>query len=408
MEPIFFWLVPLIASVAFVKGGTEVLPGIQASLVMEKQQYLIGEPIMLMFRVRDTGTAPISLPDSDPYGRCSGYQIAIDPKEPSREPESGPPCAPLFTIEEFHCLTGGLNLVPGRDVEQRILLNRFQSFTQPGTYTITATKHLSDFKSWGKQNQPTGQVSGTFTINIIAPHSSDDLKAAFSPYVEDLRTSSYERRHEAAIAIATLPAPFLEPSLLQMLSIPDLQADAIRGLQRLNTKGARTALFDFIRKDDSFTTNQQLALQALGEMNDAAYGPPLLALWRDNRNTERKAKLLVTAARLDPTIAMPIIQSFLQSSKEKDREEGANALAATERPEVLTLLVQGLTDSSLRVRQAAAHALVSLTRKTPSKDGLTWSGADPATDADYWSSWLRNNPALPIHPIRECPQMLPQ
>ena len=103
-----------------------------------------------------------------------------------------------------------------------------------------------------------------------------------------------------------------------------------------------------------------------------------------------------------PTNTLPIIQSLLKSSNEKDREKGVIALAATEQPTVLPILVRALSDSSLRVRSAVAQGLVSLTRETPSKDGLFWSGTDPATDAPFWSAWLRANPQLPIHPIDEC------
>ncbi len=129
-ERVPFWLVVLIASVAGAKGSAAVLPGLQASLVMQKQQYMVGEPIMLIFWVRDTGARPVSLFDSDPYGECSPYHVAIDPRqEPNQEPNSGPPCATLFQIEESDCLFGGLNLTPGQDVERRILLNRRYRFT---------------------------------------------------------------------------------------------------------------------------------------------------------------------------------------------------------------------------------------------------------------------------------------
>src|SRR3954465_777969 len=75
MERILLWLVPFIASVAVVKGGTGALPDIEASLTVGKQQYLVGEPIVLIFRVRNTGKLPVSLSESDPYGRCSSYRI---------------------------------------------------------------------------------------------------------------------------------------------------------------------------------------------------------------------------------------------------------------------------------------------------------------------------------------------
>ena len=308
----------------------------------------------------------------------------------------------MFRIRSISCLSGALNLIPGGEVKRQILLNRLHDFTHPGTYVVKATRHLSYFANFGKMNQPTGQASATFTFTIVAPQTPEDIKDSFAPYLADLFTGSYRSRQEAASVIASLPAPFLEPYLLQMLSTPDLKAQAIKGLYRLNTEKGRKAIFDLLKKDDSFASDQRLALQALQDMGDASYGPQLIALMNSSSNVYEKAKLLVAAARLDPTNALPIIQPLLKSSNEKDREEGVIALAATEQPTALPILVRALADSSLRVRSTAAQGLVSLTRETPSIDGLFWSGTDPAADAPFWSAWLRANSESPIHPIREC------
>lgn len=189
-----------------------------------------------------------------------------------------------------------------------------------------------------------------------------------------------------------------------MLATSDFRIEAIRGLSRLNTKAARNALFHFVRDTEGLTFDQEYALTALGQMNDPTYAPALLAVREHSHDQHRKAKLLWAAARLDRAKAMPIVQELLNPSQETDRESAINALAATERPEVLPRLIQGLNDQSYQVREAAAHALISLTRRSPTQDGLSWPGDDPANAADYWSSWLRTNPVSPIHPIRECPQ----
>jgi hypothetical protein len=398
----FVWSLFFIACVAVAQETERTLPNIEALLVMEKQQFLLGEPITMIFIARYTGAGSVSLSESDAYGQCSPYHIAVDPEASRHEPKSGPPCAPLFRIRSSSCLSGALNLIPGGEVKQQILLNRLHDFTHPGTYVVQATRHLSYSANWGKMNQPTGQASATFTFTIVAPHTPEDIKDSFSLYLADLFTSSYLSRQEAASVIASLSAPFLEPYLLQMLSTPDLKRQAIKGLYRLNTEKGRKAIFDLIKKDDSFALDQQLALQALQDMRDASYGPQFLALMNSSSNIDEKAKLLVAAARLDPTNTLPIIQPLLKSSNEKDREKGVTALAATEQPTALPILVRALSDSSLPVRSAAAQGLVSLTRETPSKDGLFWSGTDPATDAPFWSAWLRANPQLPIHPIHEC------
>jgi len=188
-----------------------------------------------------------------------------------------------------------------------------------------------------------------------------------------------------------------------MLAMPDSRYLAIRGLQQLNTGRSRTALFGLLKSGDSFSTEQELAIQALQSMGDASYGPQLLELMT-GKNTEQRAKLLAAAARLDPTHTLPVIQPFLDASDDQKRKSGVIALAATEQPEALPILVRMLSDSSFQVRAAAAEELIDLTRQSPSDNGMFWPGNDPASAAPYWSAWLRSNPELSVHLIRECPQ----
>ena len=149
---------------------------------------------------------------------------------------------------------------------------------------------------------------------------------------------------------------------------------------------------------------QRDALNALGEMKDASYAPALFTLREHSRDRERKAQLFRAAARLDPARAMPVAEELLKSSQEEDRTSAIDALAATEQPEALPRLVHALHDPAFRVRSAAAYALVALTRTSPSPFGFMWTGQDPASEFDFWSSWLRTHPDLPIHLTRECPQ----
>src|SRR6266568_1068205 len=69
----FVWSLFFIASVAVAQETDRPLPNIEASLVMEKQQFLLGEPIMMIFIARYTGANRVSLYESDAYGQCSPY-----------------------------------------------------------------------------------------------------------------------------------------------------------------------------------------------------------------------------------------------------------------------------------------------------------------------------------------------
>lgn len=398
----------LLSSVALGEEATKPLPGLETSMRLGKQQYLVGEPIVLTFIARYKGSAAnASLTEPDPYGQCGSYHLVVVPVAPKLERQSGPPCAPLFHEFNISCMFGGIGLAAGAEVQERILLNRLHDFTQPGAYAVSVTRPLSYFESWNKShkaNRPVGRASATFAFTIVAPRSPDDLKNSFSPFLTDLSSGSYKQKVEAASVISNLAAPFLEPYLLQMISTPQLRAQAIAGLLRLNTEEGRAAIFNFVSQDHASSEDQKLAIAALGEMGDASYGPRLLTLIEATDDKHRNHKLLVSAARLNPSAADVVIQQLLRSPSEADRENGVRALAATERPQALPVLVHMLGDSSYQVRSAAATGLVSLTRQTPSESGFFWTGSDPAADAPFWEDWLKANPQLPIHLLRDCPE----
>jgi HEAT repeat protein len=401
------WAVAALACVAAAQGNAQSLPEVQATLAIEKQQYFVGEPIELIFAARYTGAASrVDLSESDPYGRCGAYHLEVVPDEPERrQPSSGPACAPFFEIQEFDCFSGGMALVKGVETKHTVLLNALHDFSTPGTYTVKVTRHLSYWANFGKHTQPTGQVSASFMFSVVAPPSADSIRDSFSPYLIDLASPNYERRQHAGVVLSTLAAPFLEPYLVQMLSTPDLKRPAIVGLRRLNSDKARKAIFDSLNREGSLSVDDEFALDALAELGDPSYGPQLLRLMKRSKDVSGDAKLLAAAARLDAKTAMTVIQPLLASPNERERTGAVNALAATERGEALPVLVRMLNDASFEVRCAAAHGLVSITRESPSRDGMFWSGEDPAADRTYWSAWLKENPDLPIHPLRECPQL---
>ncbi len=382
-------LLLLTTGVASLGAAASPLENLQASLTMEKQQYFVGEPLTLTFTARNAGRRRIELSESDPYGQCSDYRIAVTPDEPKLEPKTGPPCAPLFQIQDIQCLIGSLVVIKGTETTQRMLLNRLHDFTRPGTYTVKVTRHLM-----------TSEISASFTFNLASPSSPDDLKQSFTAYRTELSSSNYRRRQEAAIIMASLPAPFLEPDLLRMLSTPGLTWEGIRGLRKLNSEQARQALYHLLEQDNS-STESRLALDALQNTGDASYAPRLVNLMNQSQNIEEKGRLLVAAAHLDADGTKSLVQSFLDSPDAETRKSGAQALAATEQSTAIPTLLSLLSDTSLRVRSCAAEGLVSLTRFTPSNDGLFWHG-DPSSAAPYWVAWIRDNPQLPVHPIREC------
>lgn len=163
------------------------------------------------------------------------------------------------------------------------------------------------------------------------------------------------------------------------------------------------ALFRSIEAASSSDWNLELA-DALANMGDATYAPKLVALMEQTSGHDQKIALLKAAARLDPKQTRPTIQHYLVSTDEQSRETGVMALAATEQPEVLPILIHLLNDASFKVRAAAAQGLMSLTRESPDSSPSFWPGDNPANAALFWNRWLAKNPTFPIHLLRQCPQ----
>ena len=396
----------LFALLAVSAHGQQPLGKVDASLLLAKQNYLVGEPIELEFVAKNSQQVNVDFSSSDPYGQCGEYRISVDSDSESSqagEPQSEPSCAQFFQLEEFHCLFGSQRIPARGMLRERILLNRFHDFTRPGIYQVEATRHLANAANFGIVNQPTQQVRGDFTITIEQPKSEEELRTAFSPFLSDLSAGDSERKQEAAVAISSLPAPFLESYLLQMTGSWQLRRYAIEGLHKLNTTESRKKFFELVKEGSPLSPDQELAVQSLADMGDAQYGPMLLDLWRRNTKPADKGLLFVAAARLTRSDALPVIRPLLQSPDSEERSYAVKALAATELPAALPILVKMLNDASLQVRSDAAGALVSLTRESPSHDGSVWSG-DPAEAFPFWSAWLRENPSLPIRLLRECPQ----
>ena len=49
---------------------------------LAKETYLIGEPVMLVFEMRNTGKNPLTVPSADPHSFCSGFEITVTGGEP--------------------------------------------------------------------------------------------------------------------------------------------------------------------------------------------------------------------------------------------------------------------------------------------------------------------------------------
>jgi HEAT repeat protein len=132
------------------------------------------------------------------------------------------------------------------------------------------------------------------------------------------------------------------------------------------------------------------------------YRPLLLALSASVADSDAAGLILAALARLERVRALPVIRPLIGSTAAGERYYAVRALEATELPQVLPPLLSMLEDPSLRLRSAAASALVSLTSQSPTDNGLFWSGTDPKEHVLFRSNWLQTHHESPVHPLSEC------
>lgn len=147
-------LVPLFYSFNRSSEGTAPsVSNLNASLVIEKQQCLVGQPVTMIFgRQLSRARCGFTLSTSDLYGPWGCYQVAISPEPKRNQPEALPPSQPFFpALERWNAFMADFDLIPGREARKRIPLNRFFDFDQPGSQVIKATTYLSFSNRWGSK-----------------------------------------------------------------------------------------------------------------------------------------------------------------------------------------------------------------------------------------------------------------
>ena len=242
--------------------------GIKVESRLDRKRHLAGEPVYLILRYTNDGTAVARFEQQDLY--CM---------EPSLEPTSlRPAVLPVCpdSGRTFDCLSQVRDLRPGETHVAKYLLNSRFDLNKPGSYDVT------EFE--GRMFE---QPSVKRTVHLVLDRSSErDLRAVYAPYFTALDSTDIDKRIEAVRALAGSGASFAEDTLLQISMDPRndsyVQSLAARGLARLRTRLACARLAELAVHPELH--DQQGAIVALGACGDPGYMTLLfqLAAGRDH------------------------------------------------------------------------------------------------------------------------------
>lgn len=371
---------------------------LQGRLYLDKESYLVGEPVYLYFDLTNQGAEPLEIIIGNSYSLCGGYQIEVS-SDPSTEFSS---CSPVGFAGS--CAAGGRIIAPGETYRDKVLLNYEHSLTKPQTYDIRASRTLHyGFPGAALESRNFGvQIKAEALFHIrIGDASDESLAPIFQPYLADLNSKDSERQSEAARVIGSLAPSFLEATILSMLDSPVTRPFAIMGLRHLNTPRSREALASIVQTTSGYSYEKDQAIKYLSEMGDRTYFPLLLGeAMRHEPNQARD--YVLAAAELGGEEAMPYVVSLVISPDPFSRANGVMALPLTDSRTAVPILIDLLRNQDIDLERLASIGLIRLTHLSPLGENR-WFSDKPADDnPEWWNWWLSNGASAPIYGPSQC------
>ena len=361
---------------------------LDGSFSLSKASYLAGEPVFLLFTVKNIGSLPVTVRTADPLGFCGGYdfklQGAID--RDARNCQG--------TGFAGDCLSGDVVLAPGEARTDRILLNARYDLRQPGRYPM----HVAHSLKYGAA----GEGLDALELNgihqdfrdqleiVIEPSQPDDLKPEFAEYSRQLDSSDPQTKLEAEKIIAYLAPPFMEATILRMLDTPALQSYGVEGLRNLETPSAHRALASFVKNTpptDALGVYQS-ALRFLGEIGDSSDVPLLVGVARASApDSFNRGAALESAGKAGGAAAIPALVAELKDPSIDTQQDAVRALYLTGSRSAVPVLISLLPSREWRVSLTAESGLEVLTHRSGASTKLM--GPPPPDTYLKWVRWWK-------------------
>jgi hypothetical protein len=361
-----------------------VVGQVAGEFYLDKTSFARFEPVFLNYRITNKGLKTVTVDRILNPERpcCSAFSIKV-----SNDPVPMPSCP--FVGDGF-CSCDGQYSVPlelraGEAYTERFLLNFGHEIGDPGDYWVEAV-HFG----------PVDRTKLSFRVegNTIAP-------TELQPWLDGLKSASWEKRTEAARTLASLAPPFLQETLLGFVENPEFRRYAPLALHRLNTPRSMDAMAQLMEGPD---TNEQMgAAHYLALTGDERWYPLLRDAAVENAGDSAYPTY---AAELggDKALAM-----LIALAKSPDREPtGGNAIMAmgsTGSRDAIPVLLGFLNDPDTNISDSASYALRLLTHRTVIRDSLNWSRQTESTEWLQW--WKREGATAPIYKDTQCGEMTP-
>jgi HEAT repeat protein len=197
-------------------------------------------------------------------------------------------------------------------------------------------------------------------LDYFSAHKFRDAEAAATAALEEELLEDSRLIVACIRYLVAIDSPGLETRLLDYVDHRDDQIaeTAITGLGEIGGQESGRLLVERLQDEDYPAEQKPEIILALGKMKYAGAADALIAIV-DNRDEERIWRMYAAASlgEIGETRAIPHLRALFSESDSLIKAYAASALANFDMGEVEGLLQQGLRDSNVRVRIAAAKGL---------------------------------------------------
>lgn len=391
-----FALFLLPASAAFAQDFT-------AHLYSEKQEYLVGEPIIIVLQVANNSSRDVEVSDE----HCDWLhpdQFQVTNASIRKEPGLFG-CAP-WGGWAGSCGSGARRLPAGGTRNQRFLLRgpfdgRFD-LSQAGTYHVKASRHVRVYGNGFEDVLADIDAQNDFDICLREPKEGE-LEAVYQRFLPDLHSTDYETKSLAALAVTQDPPRFLENVILSLADDRDTAYQSIDGLKRLGTPAARKKLIEIASTGDQ--SLRQQAIPPLGQIGNPEDCDAILGIAAHNQKYTRGQAYIAAGRICDDNAVLPLT-SLLSSADGELTMAIATGLGNTASRDAVPPLIGLLVNPDTFVRREAIGALFTLTHR--GNQAEFHDPVDPDQAYSAWRSWwAMNSRTAMIYGPDQCPSTPP-
>jgi len=374
---------------------------------LSKSSYIAGEPVFLIFEMKNTGRKPVMFQTGDPRSFCSGFSVEVEGAR-NRQP------AGCYPITGAACASSYEVVLPGKTHTDRILLNHRYDLGQPGRFPLHV-RHWLPYAKGPFKARP-GKPAWPFTENLqekfedrleisIEPANGKDLEPEFQQYAQQLKSRDSQEELAAAGVIADLAPKYMEGTILGMLEVRQLESYGIEGLRNLGTPAAHRALADVVRTALA-GQNQNQAIIYLGEIGDRGDIQLLLDVAHASAPGMYSRELaLVSAAEVGGAEAVPALAEELKDKSSMNREAAARALYNTGSRAAVPVLIELLRWPDESMNKTAEFGLGVLTHRTAAERR---ESIPPEVRYLKWVHWWKTQGASAnIYKYGQCGDLMP-